>query len=122
MPIRNKDREQLIDALEVGYRKAFQVKAENSEDGGTCNFDAVLVRIDNCRFSTFKKIVEECNATRGVAFRVEKWDRYDGIWAMLEGVYEGQAALRTRMAVALRQTLSENVPLGVRVAMHYACD
>lgn len=119
MAITKQAREQLIDAIFEGSMASYDEFFRDSSDGGTCNFDAVLIRIDRTRFATLKGIVDECNRKHGMEIRLEEHERG---WGMLGNIYKGQAGLRTRMMKSALKMIEKLAPEGVQVSAYYQMD
>lgn len=82
----------------------------DTDDGGTCNFDACYIRVTGMRESTAKKI-------QSVSLFNTRWH---GRTLHLGGTL-GQAARRTKMAEAQRNFLTMNYPT-LDVGMYYQMD
>jgi len=81
-----------------------------SDDGGTCNFDACYIRVTGMRKSTAEKI-------EGASMFNTRWH---GRTLHIGGTL-GQAARRTKMAEAQRSFLQANYPT-LDVGMYYQMD
>lgn len=108
--------------LTEGYKLAIALKKANKaaydvvgyEDGGTCNFDCALIKLP--------KLTTEEEKIIGDLSGVNIKDKSYGIWKQyrfVRTVSHGQAAMRTRMAEATRDSLKED---GYDCAMYYQMD
>jgi hypothetical protein len=102
-----------VDALEMAILKAEQdaQKYANTEDGGTCNFDAPAIKIK----ATEKQLA--C-----MDWRVMKWGKRceDGrTWFVVWLNLSGQGNRRTRMAEAAAESLKAS---GYETTVYYQMD
>ena len=107
--------EQFERDLFAAQRSAFEAEKLNSEDGGTCNFDTVVLKTKGVP----AKVLNEASGLTGIRF-----DRITGerFWKGFSFVWfetHGQANLRTRMAEAAYNTLKK---MGYHVNMYYQMD
>ena len=82
----------------------------DTDDGGTCNFDACYIRVTGMREST-------ANSIGGVSLFTTRWH---GRTLHLNGTL-GQGARRTRMAEAQKHFLEANYPQ-LEIGMYYQMD
>lgn len=85
-------------------------KFKDTNDGGTCNFDACYIRVTGMRKTTAEGIAGTFLCESG----------FHGRRLHLRGTL-GQANLRTTMAEAQRKFLQENYPQ-LEVGMYYQMD
>lgn len=94
------------------------MELKDSEDGGTCNFDTPMIKLDGWKASD----IEEMNKAADHEFIQVDGKITSGMW---KGYYRvgtskhGQAACRTRMAEAAKKVLAA---AGYDVAMYYQMD
>ena len=93
----------LVDALKAACAAAHAAREQNSEDGGTCNFDSPAIRLFRWRQAD----IEAC--ANAVCLTVRDWNLY-GTRRWVFGVPGpcGQANLRSRMAEAMVKSLKES--------------
>lgn len=101
--------------LKIAQMNAEAARERNSEDGGTCNFDTVVLKTKGVP----AKVLNEVTSLTGIRF-----DRITGerFWKGFSFVWfetHGQANLRTRMAEAAYNTLKK---MGYHVDMYYQMD
>lgn len=102
-----------IDQIKTAIRIADKALAENSEDGGTCNFDRAMVKRESLfSYQETIDIFKECglNADR-------MYGHYKG-WIDIEGK-GGIANSRTRWAKAFAESLKRQ---GFETSMYYQVD
>lgn len=104
---------ELTKALEKA-KQAAQVFI-NTEDGGTCNFDAPA--IDYRAMGMRKDKAEEAiNAAR---LHCYEWNSWGGKKLVISGIASGQGNRRTRMAEAACRSLQAD---GIAATMYYQVD
>lgn len=94
---------------------AFEAENLNNEDGGTCNFDTVVLKTKGIP----AKVLQEVTELTGIKFGKITGSRF---WKCCHFIWfetHGQGNLRTRMAEAAYKTLKE---LGYEVNMYYQMD
>ena len=109
--INKKTVEQFERDLFVAQRAAYEVEKINNEDGGSCNFDTVVINTEGVS----KKLLSSLD------IHIEKISS-KGIWRNSSFIHfdlNGQGNLRTRMAKAAYNKLKE---LGYNVTMYYQLD
>lgn len=94
----------------VGEAIAHAQQFANTEDGGTCNFDACYIRVPGMRESTAESI-------GGVILFTTRWH---GRTLHIQGT-EGQGNRRTTMAEAQKHFLQEHYPQ-LDIGMYYQMD
>lgn len=102
-----------IDALEMAILKAEKEarKFENTEDGGTCNFDTPMIRLK----ATERQLAQ-------IDWQVMKYSKRqpDGsTWFLIFINLSGQGNRRTRMAEAAAKSLQKS---GYNAAVYYQMD
>jgi hypothetical protein len=102
------DLELIRKAVSEAIAHAEQFK--DTDDGGTCNFDACYIRVPGMRESTAREI-------SGVSMMDTRWH---GRTLHLHGTH-GQANRRTAMAEAQRKFLEANYPQ-LSIGMYYQMD
>ena len=103
--------EQFERDLMTAQRNAFEAEKLNSEDGGTCNFDTVVLKTKGISSKLLNGLDIEIDRITGECF----WKGFSFVWFETHG----QANLRTRMAEAAYKTLKE---LGYEANMYYQAD
>lgn len=104
--MKEKDYEKLEHDLNDAWNAALEAYNKNSEDGGTCNFDSVIIQLKGARKDRLSAF----------DFRIEK---YRENWYFVEYDFYGQAGCRTRMAEAAVNKLKE---LGYNASVWYCMD
>jgi len=94
----------------VGEAIAHCQQFKDTDDGGTCNFDACYISVPGMRESTAKDI-------GGVSMFNTRWH---GRTLHIGGT-TGQAARRTKMAESQREFLQANYPQ-LTIGMYYQMD
>lgn len=105
------DYEKLTRDLALAKNATFVTILDNTEDGGTCNFDAPVLFVKNARI----KELEKAAANAGV--RISKWG--DGYYHIYGNFLCGQGDLRTRCAEAFAKSLKNS---GWDTSVYYAMD
>lgn len=91
-----------------------------SNDGGTCNFDAPALAVDRAALKQMhmdRKTVEA--AISGAGLTCWEWKSFCSRRLVLNGAFYGQASRRSRMATAFAKSLDE---AGYPVSMYYQMD
>lgn len=97
--------------LFAAQRSAFEAEKANNEDGGTCNFDTVVLKTKGVPAKLLSGLDIKIDRITGERF----WKGYSFVWFETHG----QGNLRTRMAEAAYNTLKK---MGYDVKMYYQCD
>lgn len=87
-------------ALTAAANAAREADAANSEDGGTCNFDAPAFRVERAA----EKTIEAAAVEAGLTVCSFTWFGKKWFWL---NVCEGMANRRSRMATAAAKALRE---------------
>lgn len=98
------------------YDKAVKatVKLENTEDGGTCNFDAPALKVERWQ----EKKLDE--ALRAYGYSCFKWTGRSMVWGYVLSVpSSGQGNRRSRRAEAIKDEL---IKMGYDMSMYYQAD
>ena len=103
--------EQFERDLMTAQRNAFEAEKLNNEDGGTCNFDTVVLKTKGVPAKLLSGLDIKIDRITGERF----WKGFSFIFFDVRG----QANLRTRMAEAAYNTLKG---LGYDVNMYYQMD
>lgn len=98
----------LLNDLQTAKEKALEYK--NDGDGGTCNLDTPLIKLEN---TSEKELQELIGKEYGVIHYNEDW------YEIGFKIMSGQGYRRTRMAIAFVSTLQE---LGYKSFVHYVID
>lgn len=96
----------------VVRRKTAAWEHVQSEDGGTCNFDTAVFKLDGARSATIKRAGE----LSGVDVDVRPWLGSNYVFV---NVGEGQGNRRTRMAEAAAKVLKDK---GLDACVYYQMD
>lgn len=102
--------------LEEALAKANEAAQDvaHVDDGGTCNFDSVVIRLPRWREKDIHQVLEDTGFDIGD--QLSGWfSGYRFVWFP----YEGQANRRTMMAEAAKKSLQED---GYDVCMYYQMD
>lgn len=103
--------EQFERDLFVAQRAAYEAEKLNDEDGGSCNFDTVVLKTKGVPAKLLSGLDIKIDRITGERF----WKGYSFVWFETHG----QGNLRTRMAEAACNKLKE---LGYDVTMYYQLD
>lgn len=102
-----------IDQIDTAIFFANKALVENPEDGGTCNFDAAMVKKE--KGFTYDETIAVFKKCGLYAYKGSGWNKG---WIIIGTPY-GQANARTRWSEAFAKTLSFK---GFETSMYYQCD
>lgn len=102
----------LIEAIERANKAALSI--ENNEDGGTCNFDTPIIKLDRWTEEELHHVKKQTDVSIG-----DKLSGYHKGYRFVFTEMEGQANRRTRMAEAAKKSLQND---GYDVSMYYQMD
>jgi hypothetical protein len=102
----------LIETIKRANKAALLI--DNEEDGGTCNFDTAIIKLDRWREEEIQQVSKETGIRIGE--RLSGWHK--GFRFVFTEMY-GQANRRTRMAEAAYKSLEKD---GFEVSMYYQAD
>lgn len=102
-----------IDQIKTAIFAAGNAVKYNPEDGGTCNFDSVMIKKEKgFTYDETIAMFKECGL---YAYKGSGWNKE---WIIIPGNC-GQANARTRWAEALKKSLKRQ---GFETSMYYQCD
>lgn len=102
----------LVEALQKA--RAESLKYKGIDDGGTCNFDCPIIRLERWRHTDIEKV----NELAGGGVKLYKWDGHYYNYHIC-GVGYGQGNRRTKMAEVFYKSMEES---GYKVSMYYQMD
>ena len=102
-----------IDQIKTAIYLADKALAENPEDGGTCNFDAAMIKKETA--FTYQETIDMFKKCGLNAYKMSGFNKG---WIKIQGK-GGQANSRTRWAKAFKNALEEQ---GFETSMYYQCD
>lgn len=104
----------LIAAIQRANTAAIEAARKNPDDGGTCNLDSVIIKLDRWKAEDIKAVSEATGAS--ISHQLSGWHKG---YRFLGTTAHGQAGLRTRMVEAAEKSLkAENPALDISIWYH----
>jgi len=106
----------LSEAVVIANQKAEEAFAQNSDDGGSCNFDSAYIRLQP-RHGITDRMLEEIEGETGCGLYLQ--NHLGPCLFVSPAMNRGQANVRSRMAEAIRTSLRSQ---GFNASMYYQMD